>query len=118
MEEQAAEMNGEWDVQNQDNFDPAAGEGEAGGATEDAVAPAGTVQDAAPTTSAVVEAAVDAAEATMGAAPAASAAGAEAAATKPEDLGTVLLGKTSLHANHEFRARGVCEQAPMWRDNA
>jgi len=29
----------------------------------------------------------------------------------------VLLGKTSLHANHEFRARGVCERAPMWRGN-
>ena len=57
MEEQAAEMNDEWEVhhdllQNQDNFDPAAGEGEAGGPTEDAVAPAGTAQDAAPTTSA------------------------------------------------------------------
>ena len=29
----------------------------------------------------------------------------------------LLLGKTSLHANHEFRARGVCQRAPMWRDS-
>ena len=35
------------------------------------------------------------------------------------DLGfkIVLLGKTSLHKNHEFKARGVCKRAPMWRDN-
>ena len=32
-------------------------------------------------------------------------------------LQSILLGKASLHANHEFKARGVCEQAPMWRDN-
>ena len=30
----------------------------------------------------------------------------------------ILLGKTSLHANPEFRTRGVCERAPMWRGNA
>ena len=58
---------------------------------KDAVAPAGTAQDAAPAASAVVEAAVDTAEAAMDAAPAASATGAEAAATEPEDLGTAEL---------------------------
>ena len=96
MVEQARDMDDEWlahhDIlQDQDNFDPAAGEGEAGGPSEDAVAPAGTAQDAAPAASAVVEAAVDTAEAAMDAAPAASATGAEAGAAEPEDLGTAEL---------------------------
>ena len=101
-------MDGEWDVQNQDNFDPAAGEGEAGGPAEDAMAPAGTAQDAAPTASAVVEAAVGTAEATMGAAPAASATGAEAAAAKPEDLGTAGLA---------LQGRMICAAATAALEN-
>ena len=64
MEEQVDNMDDEWEVyhellQDQDNFGPTAGEGEAGGPTEDAVAPTCTAQDATPTTSAVVVAAVD-----------------------------------------------------------
>jgi hypothetical protein len=111
--QQEADMDMEVDVdmdmhmaQDQSNCDPAAGEGEAGGPAEDAVAPAGTAQDtapaaavgqeysdedfydapaAAPAASAVDGAAVDTTEAAMDAAPptlAASATGTEAAAPR------------------------------------
>ena len=79
MEEHAEDMDDEWEVylqllQDQDSFDPAAGEDEAGGPTEDTVTPADAGQDAAPAAGAVGEAAMNTAEAAMDAAGAGAAA--------------------------------------------